>query len=49
MTALTLCLIAGAVATATAAGLYFVIAVRAGQMDDLEEVKFRMLREEENR
>ena len=47
MTALTLCLIAGGLATAVAAGLCFVGAVRAGHLDDLEDVKFRMLREED--
>ena len=49
MTALTLCLIAAGLATAVAGGLFFVGAVRSGQMDDLEEVKFRMLREDETR
>ncbi len=47
--ALTLCLIAAGLATATAAGLFFVWAVRSGQLDDLEDVKFRMLREDEHR
>ncbi len=49
VTALTLCLIVSGLATAISAGLFFVGAVRSGQMDDLEEVKFRMLREDENR
>ncbi len=49
MSALTLCLIAAGIATAVAAGLVFVAAVRSGQMDDLEETKFRILREDENR
>ncbi|MHB8875375.1 MAG: cbb3-type cytochrome oxidase assembly protein CcoS [Myxococcaceae bacterium] len=49
MTALTLCLLAGALLSAAAGGLLFVGAVRAGQLDDVEEAKFRMLREDENR
>jgi len=46
MTAMTLCLIAGGLATAAAAALAFAAAVRSGQLDDLEETKFQMLREE---
>ncbi len=49
MTALTLCLIAAGLATAIAAGLFFVGAVRSGLLDDLEDVKFRMLREDDRR
>lgn len=49
MTALTLCLIVAGIVTATGAGLFFVGAVRSGLMDDLEETKFRMLREDDNR
>jgi len=49
MSALTLCLLAWGLATATAAGLCFVGAVRAGHLDDLEDTKFRMLREDEDR
>lgn len=49
MTALTLCLMAGGIFTAAAAAAVFVAMVRTGQLDDLEETKFRMIREEENR
>ena len=49
MSLLTLSLILGGLAMGLAAGLWFVAAVRAGQMDDLEDVKFQMLREEEDR
>jgi cbb3-type cytochrome oxidase maturation protein len=49
VTALTMCLIAAGLATATGAGLLFVWAVRSGQLDDLEDAKFRMLREDDNR
>lgn len=49
MNALTLCLIAAGIATAVAAGLVFVGAVRSGWMDDLEETKYRFLREDDNR
>jgi cbb3-type cytochrome oxidase maturation protein len=49
MTALTVCLIASGLATALAAALFFAGAVRSGQFDDLEEEKYRMLREDENR
>jgi hypothetical protein len=47
VTALTACLIAWGLVTAAAAGLVFVGAVRAGHLDDLEDVKFRILREED--
>jgi hypothetical protein len=43
---MTLCLIAGGLATAAAAALAFVAVVRAGHLDDLEETKFQMLRED---
>lgn len=46
MTALTICLIGGGLATAIAAALMFAAAVRSGQLDDLEETKFQMLRED---
>jgi cbb3-type cytochrome oxidase maturation protein len=46
---LTFCLILAGIASATAAGFFFIGAVRSGQLDDLEETKFRMLREDENR
>ena len=46
MTTLTICLIAGGLATAIAAALVFTAAVRSGQLDDLEETKFQMLRED---
>lgn len=49
MSALTLCLIAAGIATAAAAGLVFVGAVRSGWMDDLEDTKYRILREDEHR
>ncbi len=49
MSALTLCLIAAGIATAVSAGLFFVGAVRSGWMDDLEDTKYRLLREDENR
>jgi nitrogen fixation-related uncharacterized protein len=49
MTALTLCLIAAGIATAVSAGFFFVGAVRSGWMDDLEDTKYRLLREDENR
>jgi cbb3-type cytochrome oxidase maturation protein len=34
---------------AVAGALFFVYAVRSGQMDDLEDVKYRMLREDDKR
>jgi len=43
---LTLSLILGGLAFAAAAGFLFAAAVRSGQMDDLEDVKFQMLRED---
>jgi nitrogen fixation-related uncharacterized protein len=46
---LTLALILGGLAMAAAAGFLFVGAVRSGQMDDLEDVKFQMLREDNER
>lgn len=49
MSLLTLCLILGGLAMAAAAGFLFVAAVRSGQMDDLEDVKFQMLREDRDR
>ncbi len=49
MTALTLCLILGAACSAVAAGLTFAGVVRAGHLDDLEETKFRMIREDDHR
>ncbi len=47
--ALTVCLIVAGIAMASGAALFFVGAVRSGQMEDLEDVKFRMLREDERR
>jgi hypothetical protein len=49
VTALTLCLIASGICAATAAGLFFAGAVKAGLMEDLEDVKYRMLREDEDK
>lgn len=49
MTVLTMCLIAGGLASALAAAMAFVAAVRSGQLDDLEETKFQMLREDHDR
>ncbi len=49
MSALTLCLIAAGSATAVSAGFVFVGAVRSGWMDDLEDTKYRLLREDENK
>ncbi len=46
---LTACLIGGCVASAFAALFFFVWGVRSGHLDDLEDTKFRMLREDENR
>ncbi len=46
---LTICLIGGCVASAFAALFFFVGFVRNGQLDDLEDVKFQMLREDEKR
>ena len=48
MSMVTLCLIFGGLVTAVSAGLCFAWAVRSGQLDDLEEVKFRMLREDKD-
>ena len=45
MTPLTIGLLAGGLCMAIAAGFIFAAAVRGGQLDDLEEVKFQMLRE----
>jgi cbb3-type cytochrome oxidase maturation protein len=44
---LSLCLIVGALVSAVAGALFFAFAVRSGQMDDLEDVKYRMLREDD--
>ncbi len=49
MSLLTLALILGGLAMAAAGGFLFVAAVRSGQMDDLEDVKFQMLREDRDR
>jgi cbb3-type cytochrome oxidase maturation protein len=49
VTLLTLALILGGLAMAAAAGFLFVAAVRSGQMDDLEDVKFQMLREDNDK
>jgi hypothetical protein len=49
VSATTLCLIAGGLCSAVAAALAFAAAVRAGHLDDLEETKFRMFREDERR
>jgi nitrogen fixation-related uncharacterized protein len=49
VTALTLCLILGGLCTAAAAGLAFAGLVRSGQLDDLDEAKFRMIREDDHR
>jgi len=46
---LTLCIIAGGLSSVIAAAMVFVAAVRSGQMDDLEETKFQMLREDHDR
>lgn len=49
MSALTLCLLAGGLCTATGAALAFAWAVRAGLLDEIEDVKFQLLREEDDR
>ena len=49
MTALTLCLIVGGLVLAASAAFAFAGFVRAGHLDDLEETKFQMIREKENR
>lgn len=49
MTALTLCLIVGGLVLAASAAMAFAGAVRGGHLDDLEETKFQMIREKENR
>jgi len=49
MTALTICLMTAGIASAVAAALAFVWAARSGHLDDLEETKFRMFREEQDR
>ena len=46
LSGLTLCLILGGLAFAAAAGFLFAAAARTGQLDDLEDVKFQMLRED---
>jgi cbb3-type cytochrome oxidase maturation protein len=40
-------LLLGALAMGCAGGLAFVLAVRSGQLDDLEDVKHQMFREED--
>ncbi len=47
MSLLTLSLILGGLAMGLSAGLWFVLAVRSGQLDDLEDVKFQLLREDD--
>ncbi len=42
----TLCLILGGLAMGLAAGLVFMMVVRSGLMDDFEDVKFQMIRED---
>ena len=44
MTILTICLLAGALLMGLAGGLAFLLAVRTGQLDDVEEPKYQMLR-----
>jgi cbb3-type cytochrome oxidase maturation protein len=48
MNLLTLSLILGGLAMGLGAGLWFAVAVRSGQLDDLEDVKFQMLREDDD-
>ena len=47
MTLLTIGLIAGATLMAAAGGVLFVLAVKKGQFDDIEDTKFQILREDE--
>jgi cbb3-type cytochrome oxidase maturation protein len=46
---LTICLIAGGVVLAAAAAIAFAASVKGGQLDDLEETKYQMLREDDHR
>jgi cbb3-type cytochrome oxidase maturation protein len=45
---MTVCLIASGLVMAAGAAFFFVAAARSGQFDDMEEEKYRMLREDEN-
>jgi hypothetical protein len=49
VTLLTIALLGGALLMAGSAGLVFILAVRRGQFDRIEDVKYQMLREEESR
>ncbi len=44
MSTLTICLLLGALFMGAGGGLAFVLAVRTGQLDDIEEPKYQMLR-----
>ncbi len=44
MTTLTICLLVGAIFMGLAGGLAYLLAVRTGQLDDVEEAKYQMLR-----
>ncbi len=46
MDVMTLGLLAGALLMALGSGLVFVAAARSGQFDEIEDVKFQLLREE---
>ncbi len=47
MSTLTIVLLVGGLCMGVAGMLIFVAAARSGQFDDIEEVKYRMLREDE--
>lgn len=47
MTVLTLLLLAGALAMGLGAGLVFAFAARTGQLDDLEDTKYQLFREDD--
>ncbi len=44
MTTLTFCLLVGGLCMGLAGGLAYVLAVRTGQLDDVEDIKYQMLR-----
>lgn len=44
MTTMTICLLAGALVMGLAGGLAYWLAARTGQLDDIEEAKYQMLR-----
>jgi cbb3-type cytochrome oxidase maturation protein len=46
MIVMTICLLGGALIMGLAGGLVFVLAARSGHFEDLEEVKYQIMRED---